>query len=266
MTGSMSDPATDPASRAGTPPDLTIAITAHREGRLAVASLRSFGRALVAAQEAGLSVEPLLVLDSPDDLTRRLFERAAEGDYGIAGGARLIALEVRDQGRARNEAVAQARGRRIGFLDGDDLWSRDWLVRAMAWLDTAGPGVIAHPAYNYFFEGQATIYRQIDQDSEEFSLDFLRVANYWDALCLCETSVLREHPFPDRDMANGWAYEDWAWNCLTVAAGLRHKIVPDTVLFKRRQAVSQTIRASTGKAMMRPTPLSDYAFRLPAAG
>jgi hypothetical protein len=117
---------------------------------------------------------------------------------------------------------------------------------------------IAHPAYNYFFENQATIFCHVDQDSPEFRSDLMRVGNYWDALCVCPTSIYREIPFYTRDIANGWAYEDWFWNCQTISAGKVHKVVPDSVLFKRRQKVSQTIRASQNKSLIKPSPLNAY--------
>jgi hypothetical protein len=144
------------------------------------------------------------------------------------------------------------------FLDADDLWMSDWLTRAWVFLEETGPNVVAHPAYNYFFEGQATIFRHIDQDSSEYRPDMLRLFNYWDALAMAETSLYRQFPFPKRDMADGWAYEDWYWNCVTVDAGIRHKVVPDTVIFKRRRANSQTVNASIGQARVRRNPLTYY--------
>ena len=43
-----------------------------------------------------------------------------------------------------------------------------------------------------------------------------------------------------------------------MAAGKIHKVVPDTVIFKRRQKDSQTIRASQNKSKNRPNALSLY--------
>lgn len=232
--------------------DITCIITGHREGRLAVPSLRSFVIATAFAEARGYRVQRLFYLDRPNEKTRALFgEYCREEDQ-------LVVVDFGDQGHVRNDAVTRAEGRYTAFLDGDDLWSEDWLVQALEFLSDLPDTHIAHPAYNYFFEEQATIFCQVDQEAPEFRPTLLRVANYWDALCVCPTAIYREFPFYTRDIANGWAYEDWYWNCETVAAGKVHKVVPDSILFKRRRKASQTMQASKNKSMIRPNPMSRY--------
>lgn len=233
---------------------ISAIVTGHREKRLSVATLRSFARAIEVARAEGFTVEPIMCLDRPDPLTEALFREL--GPQGV----QIMLMDHGDQGKVRNEAVRQASGDYVAFLDGDDLWQASWLTRAARYLDQAGAGdIIAHPEYNYFFEGQATIFRQIDQDAPEFDIDLLRIRNYWDALCMAPRALYLAHPFAHRDIANGWALEDWQWNEDTIAAGLRHKTVPDTVLFKRRQKESQHSRASQSKAMHRRNGISSYS-------
>lgn len=232
--------------------DLTCIITGHREGRLAIPSLRSFWAAIETARTAGYEVEAIFCLDRPDALTTKIFTHYL-GDAG-----EIREFDFGDQGKVRNAAAAEAKGHYTSFLDADDLWSADWLVQGLEFLKDKPDTHIAHPAFNYFFEKQATIFTHVDQESPEFRLDLLRVANYWDALCVCPTQIYREIPFCDRDIAGGYAYEDWLWNCNTVEAGKIHKVVPGSVLFKRRQKASQTIRASENKSMVHNHPLCDY--------
>ncbi|MCQ0971234.1 glycosyltransferase family 2 protein [Paracoccus sp. TK19116] len=235
-------------------PDLSVIVSGHREGRLAVASLRSMQAAVAAATSAGISVQPILVLDRPDDLTRRVFKAHADG------ATIEVEVDAGDQGVARNAAVAQSDGRWIAMLDADDLFQESWLVRASRFLDEIGDaGVIAHPEFNYFFEGQATIFRQIDQDSPDFDIDHIRLHNYWDALAMCDRSIHEAHPYALRDIQNGWAFEDWHFNVVTLGNGIRHKVVPDTVIFKRRQKDSQTLRATGNRSRFRRTPMASYS-------
>jgi glycosyltransferase involved in cell wall biosynthesis len=232
--------------------DLTCIITGHREGRLCVPSLRSFWAAVDAARAAGFTVEAMLCLDRPDALTEKLFNTYKKD-------AAVYTYDVGDQGKVRNGAIEKADSTYCAFLDADDLWTENWLIWALTFLADKPKTHIAHPEYNYFFEKQATIYTHVDQESPEFRLDLLRIVNYWDALCVCPTQIHRDVPFCDRDIAAGYAYEDWFWNCETVAAGFVHKVVPGTVLFKRRQASSQTVKASSNKSLTRTHPLLDYA-------
>jgi hypothetical protein len=234
--------------------DITCVITGHREGRLAVASLRSFVAAAEACRQAGLAVQCILVLDRPNNLTREIFAAFCEG------GGDIVEVDFGDQGRARNVAVERAEGEYIAFLDADDIWAGDWLLKAHSFLKERGGKVIAHPEFNYFFEGLASIFCHIDQEDERFDMDLLRIVNFWDALCMCPTDAYRDHPFGIRAIADGWAYEDWHWNCETIAAGYVHKVVPDTVLFKRRQASSQTIRAAANQSRIRKSAMASYSW------
>lgn len=234
--------------------EITAILSGHREGRLAVATLRSFNASIAAAREADFSVEPMHVLDRPDELTRDIFTA-----YATEGTVR-VEVNYGDQGLARNDAVARSAGRYIAMLDGDDLWQQDWLVLAKQFLDEIGDEkVVAHPEFNYFFDGQATCFRQIDQESPDFDIDVLRLRNYWDALSMCHRSMHETYPYAKRDVRAGWAHEDWRWNVSTIADGIRHKIVPDTVLFKRRQKDSQNVRASRNKCRFRRSGLASYS-------
>ncbi len=239
--------------------DISIVITGHGEGRLSVASLRSFRIAADFARAQGYTVQEIYVLDRANVPTTQSFSHFAE----LAGAdGLLLETDLGDQGAARNAAIKKATGVATAFLDGDDLFTDDWLVRAYEFLKDAGQNVVAHPQFNYFFEGQKSVFEHIDQDSPDFSMDVLRVVNYWDALAMAYTKLYKQFPFYDRDMKNGWAYEDWAWNCALIDAGVRHKVVPETVIFKRRRATSQTMQASTGRARMRRTPILSYSHAI----
>lgn len=232
--------------------DVTCVITAHQEGRLVVPTLVSFDAATREAEATGVRIERMFCLDRPDTLTESLFRAFAHGND------KVIVFDHGDQGLVRNESVIAASGKKIAFLDADDLWQRTWLVRALSFLDGLPDETVAHPAYNYFFEGQATIFCHVDQLEAGFELDLLRLMNYWDALAVCATDIYRRFPFPSRAINEGWAYEDWQWNCETIAAGVTHRVVPSTVIFKRRRDSSQTMKAFRNHSRMRRGPLHKF--------
>ena len=99
---------------------------------------------------------------------------------------------------------------------------------------------------------------KIDQSDPLFDIEFLRFGNYWDSLCLAPQEAYAEFPFCKRDIQNGFAYEDWHWNCETLVAGFVHRVALGTIHFNRRRQWSQTIEASTRRSLIRKTPILSY--------
>lgn len=235
-------------------PDITAIITAHLEGPLAGLSFRSLLDAVGVARAAGVAVEVLVVLDQPDAVTLEAFSEAEQL------GCRVVQVSYGDQGPVRNEAATLARGRYVAFLDADDLWSENWLRDAFRLCESDPGRVVAHPEVNWFFEGTDYIHFLADQTRPGFDPAYLRVANYWDTLCLAPAAAYLDAPFHTRDLAGGFAYEDWHWNMETLAAGFVHRVAPETIHFKRRRAGSQTVEASANRSLTRPSRFLDYAW------
>jgi len=234
-------------------PDVSAVLTAHAEGTMVGVLFRGMLAAVRVAAQAGLAVEMLVVLDRPDEPTR---EMLAEVD---THGARLLEVSYGDQGLARNHAVRDSRGRFVAFLDGDDLCTENWLVAAHA-LCMAEPRTIAHPYADWVFGDGRSLWLPADHTDPRFDPATLRVTNAWDALCLAPREAYLDHPFQARDLAQGYAFEDWLWNLETIESGYVHLVVPDTIHFKRSRAGSQFRHASSSRSTTRPTAYHDYAW------
>ncbi|WP_026377280.1 glycosyltransferase family 2 protein [Aestuariibacter salexigens] len=229
---------------------ISAIFTAHREGMLAAKSLVNFFECIDYSVSNGFDIEAIICADRPDKLTKEIVEMYSRR-------AKILTLDYGDQGLVRNEAIKVSQGEYIAFLDGDDFWSYNWLVESMN-VAKASKNFIVHPAYNWFFEGSNGILKKVDQESTVFDKRFLRAGNYWDALCLCHRSIYEVCPFTKRDMENGFAYEDWHWNCETLTRGFIHKVAQNTIHFKRRRTGSQTMKASQRAVLMRKTELISY--------
>jgi hypothetical protein len=233
-------------------PDITAIVTVHREGLLAGLSLRSLLESIAEAEARGLRVEKIVVMDRTDQTTRDVFADASALDM------RIVETDFGDQGRARNEGVACATGTYLAFLDGDDLWGYNWLCAAWDACQHMPGKMIAHPQLNWFFEGSDGITIHTDQFDPLFDPEFFRFNNYWDAMCMAPREAHVRIPYHIRELDKGFAFEDWRWNCETMEAGYVHRVVPDTVHFKRRREQSQTLSAAARGALVRPTGLFDY--------
>src|SRR5690606_19404352 len=114
-------------------------------------------------------------------------------------------------------------------VDGDDLICRNWLADAFAFAEQQrrlGRRPALHPEANIFFGEDSSILLHVDQESPEWSLGSLFAANYWTALVFAGKDDLIAVPYRASAPDIGFGYEDWDWNCLAVAAGLVHKVVP----------------------------------------
>ncbi len=222
--------------------DISVITTMHREGSLMRASLLSITTAINDATHHNLKVEWLLVLDSADDDTRKFLQS------NMPSEARLITLECKDVGAARNAAMACANGSFIAISDADDLWSTNWLSSAHSFATAYGKPVILHPKCMIQFGITDSIVLTVDSDSIDFSpLTFLDM-NHWSSNTFTQKSLHLEFPFcTSFDTATGLGFEDWHFHCETLAAGIHHKAVDQTFHCYR---VKRTEDSLSGRSFM----------------
>jgi glycosyltransferase involved in cell wall biosynthesis len=212
--------------------DITAILIARDEGPRIGISLHSLLDSARTARAAGLEVEQVVVLADASPGTRSALDEVE------SHGVRLLTVDAADAvdpGAVRNAAVAAATGEYVAFLDGDSLWSENWLTAAHA-LCAAEPGaLIAHPEIHWFWEQGRELYFPPDQDEPGFDPAVLRFGNCWDSQALAATSVYRAVPFPEAGEETTPGQLDWDWSAATLAAGLRHRVVPATINFRRRR-------------------------------
>lgn len=229
--------------------DITVALTAHRESVLIGPTLRSAEAAIAAAEATGFTVERLIGLDCPNAETRNFLAQERLRSW------RQIEYEHGDQGLVRNELARRATGRFLAFLDADDLFSENWLLNSANLLvgaEQKGRRLIVHPEINWIFEKNASVLIKTPQNDLSFVPEFFYFGNHYDALCIAQRNAYIETPYSQRDIVSGYAYEDMQWSIETMAKGWIHVVAPDTIIFKRRRSMSQTIRASQRKVVIRP--------------
>jgi hypothetical protein len=212
--------------------DLTVSITAHNETLVAGPSLLSVEAAIRAAEQAGFRVERLIGLDNPTPGATAYFRREALSRW------RVEEFSFGDPFRVRNALVRAGRGKWIAFVDADDLVSENWFLRGAQRLEAAEKAsdrLIVHPELNWIFEAHQNVFAKPDMDDEIFLPHYLYFANYYDMMAIAPRLAALDIPYGDRDLKNGFGYQDWQWNIETIGAGWRHAVVRDTVIFKRRR-------------------------------
>lgn len=228
--------------------ELSIAVTAHSETVVAGPAMRSVEIAIGAAQAEGFQIERLIGLDTPSDDCRAFFSQPEYASW------RLTEHNLRDQGRGRNALAEIATGRWIAFVDADDLVSENWFVIAASLLakaDQENRKIIVHPEINWVFDARQSVFTKPFQDDPFFIPHYFYVLNYYDALCIAPREAFKKIPYVFRKMSDGFAYEDWQWNIESMTAGWSHVVAKNTIIFKRRRDISQTIESGTRNAVIR---------------
>ncbi len=238
---------------------ISLVITAHNEGLLAHRSVNSAISAIAYAALNNIEVELMAVLDNPSNATKAYFNDNQDLFNCV------YEVDFKDTGPARNYAVKKALGEYIAFLDADDLISQNWLLDSYKFItQSQNANTILHPNYLLFFgmvEDIGSVFKLqevIDCNHKEYNSLNLIEHNYWSALCFTSKANLLAHPY--KTMTPGFGYEDWEFNIDTVAAGIKHHIVPDTIHFIRQKSDGSRSQASS---IMFTTILPNRLFELP---
>jgi glycosyltransferase involved in cell wall biosynthesis len=234
------------------PCHITVVVTAHREGRLAHHTMRSLFRSKDYAEESGLSVEVVVVMDRPSRTTEDYFSR-----YTIQGMI-LRQADFGDLGLSRNFGISLASGQYVAIVDADNMVCRNWLCDAFRYLRTRGREVVAHPEYQMVFEARNFLFRQISSVESGFRFSNIIEYNYWDSVCVAAREIFLRHPYEETTGSQGFGFEDWHWNCETLADGIEHHVVPNTVHFMRmKRSGSLLTSTQLEQRIIRPSRLFD---------
>jgi len=225
--------------------DISVIVVAHNEGRLAHNSMNSVFRAIDYAGKSGVQAEMIVVLDRPDEETEKYFSIYEKQNIIIHK------VDFGDLGLSRNFGVKKTSGKCIAFLDGDDLFGKNWLEAVFNYLEkNDNKDVILHPEYNIVFAGHNLIWHHISSTDENFNISNLMENNYWSALCAAKREIFLKYPYEITGKNCGFGYEDWHFNCVTLANGIEHMVLPETVHFIRRKKANSLLNETVASNMV----------------
>lgn len=238
-------------------PEVSAIITLHREGLLTHKSLLSLRRCRTAANVAGISVEIVATLDRADEQTKRIVTNH------LASGTidRILELDHGDLGLSRNSAIQAATGQSLLICDGDDYLSADFIVRCVEKSRQLPHPAILHPELIITFEAETGLWWQTSSDQESFDWTCMLVTNPWNACSFAARSIYLQFPYAlARPGETGFGFEDWHWNCETLAAGFQHLVTEKTVHYVRKKIAGSLNNAHAGNhALIPPTRLFDVS-------
>lgn len=233
--------------------DVSVVVTFHNEGVLAHASLTSISQSCRRATDSGMKVELILVLDKADSLTVSSILNHPKLD----GEEVVIHVTNGDLALSRHSGIDSANGEFICIVDGDDLISRDYVERHFREAQNHGENVALHPEMVVSFGMYNAFSWQVDQGGEYFDKPSLLMVNPWISAVFARKSLFEAVPQVQIDTKKtGFGFEDWCWNCETIAAGIEHRLAWGTVYMYRRKFVgSMNENSRVAKAVMPPNSL-----------
>lgn len=234
--------------------NVSLLITFHREGVLAHSTLNSIERCRKFANAAGISTEYIWVFDTIDEDTRNIVMSHPAAQHQV----QVIEVNHRDLGASRNSGVAAAKGKAIAILDGDDYFSTNWIERAWHYLKEYGEKAILHPEFVINFGSHAAYCWQVDQAGKFYNQKGLLSGNFWTSWTFALKTVYESCPYvTTRAIETGFGYEDWHWNCETIAQGYEHRLAWGSIGFYRRKLSSLVTATTAVSAIIPPSKLFD---------
>ena len=124
----------------GPPIDVSVVIPCHNYARFLSDSVSS------ALEQTQVNVEVIVVDDGSTDELNEVIHRLADPRLTVIHQQQL------GIGAARNAGVAKAKGPLVAFLDADDRWSRNRLIRAKTIIEASKQPVLAFAMLQEFLD------------------------------------------------------------------------------------------------------------------
>jgi len=214
--------------------DISVIVTAHKEGELVQKTLISVFRAIKFARRT-LKVELLIILDKTDNETRgyinsyqnELFCRIYEVDFG-------------DTGLSRNFGVSKANGRYIAIFDADDLMSESWLSLAYKSLKSFNKPCVVHVDKCFVFGEERIFYKQCSSLDKDFDIAKFFKNSYWNVVCMANKIVFEKYKYQSSIIKEFCFHEDWEFCMETLSNGIEHIVADGSSVFIRRRSNSKS--------------------------
>lgn len=213
-------------------PDATIIMTFHGEGIYAHKSLLGFQRIRDYSAALGNNVNLICILDNAEKITAQTVKNYLN-KYSC-GNDQIIETSFGQPAAARNIGIDHTNTEYVGFIDGDDFFSANWVNKAVTHQIEHNALVLSMPSQIVNFGHTISI--QSIVASQEIPQAQMINMHYWVASSFGRTEVFKQNPYNETvGKQSKFAFEDYDFNLRCIAAGIQISPVKQTYLFYRRR-------------------------------
>jgi glycosyltransferase involved in cell wall biosynthesis len=232
--------------------DVSINLTAHREGILFYKTLRSTYADITYAQEHGLNIELNITLDNSDAETKNIADMFVKEHSKI----RITVSEVSfgDVSLCRNFLIDASKGKYIAFFDADDFFTENFIYQAFVLAEKNDQPACYSAKYILNFGGIHCLFPVLDTASDEISKQYFFETNYFVSQNFVHRDIYNKIRYSP--LTKGYGFEDWHFNCEVIAAGYEFLTVPETMFCYRRKTTNSLLADHlNSNSLMRATKL-----------
>ena len=210
--------------------DISVIVTAHTEGLIAHKTILSLIKSieLLKGKYPQIKYEIIINLDKSNQETIDYYSRYSD-DNSFA----LYQTNYGNVADARNYAINKARGKYIALIDGDDMVSSNWLLKAYELALTKNGDYILHPNIQIQFDmdlSRIGLWIMGDTLGRERDRIIMTQFNRWVSTLFAPKTVFNTVHY--RPPINGYGYEDYLFNADTTAKNIVAGVIQKNALLK----------------------------------
>ncbi|MDO4907109.1 glycosyltransferase family A protein [Neisseria sp.] len=213
-------------------PPATIIMTFHGEDVYAHKSLLGFQRIRNYSAKYGNRIDLICILDCANAFTSQTVKNYLSR-YGSSKD-QVIESSNGSLSASRNIGIDHTRTEYVGFLDGDDFFSSNWVSAALRQSIQSGSPILCMPGHVLSFGRHIGI--QAILPSRKIPQAQMMNSHYWVSSVFSQTDIFKQFPYNEKiGRQTKFAFEDWDFNLRCIAAGIEIVPVLQTYLFYRRR-------------------------------
>lgn len=238
--------------------DVTVNITAHKETYYLFRTLKSILAMLELAKAEKITTIVQIHLDNADPVTEKIANDFAKENKDCV----IYANHFGDASASRNFLIDKTSSKYILFVDGDDLFTENFICEAFKVAEQFGhPCIVSAEDIIKFGDAVDPYIFRVESTVDKPGIkSALFEMNLYISQNLVTTEIFKACKY-EPNMGN-YGFEDWHWNTKAIYEGYEFLVAKDTVFFYRQKPHSRSLlkRNVNDNTVVRPTPLFNPDF------